>query len=134
LFSFDGVTFHAGLQADDPLNGHNLVVTDDFVYAEPVALTSVQPTIKINAGAPFTGAVATFTDLNPNATVTDFTATITWGDGHTSRGTVTAVGGGVFTVSGTNTFAAPGTSNVSVLIQDLGGSQVTIGNLATVKP
>src|SRR5262249_44703351 len=32
LFSFDGVTFRAGPQPDDPANGHNLVVTDDFDY------------------------------------------------------------------------------------------------------
>src|SRR5206468_9684261 len=35
LFSFDGTTFHAGPQANDPAHGHNLVVTDDFAYAEP---------------------------------------------------------------------------------------------------
>src|SRR5262249_37856347 len=39
-------------------------------------------------------AVATFTDTNPLGTTSDFTAIITWGDGSTSSGVVTLVGGG----------------------------------------
>src|SRR5262249_43459398 len=116
LFSFDGHTFTSGTQPDDPANGHNLVVTDDFAYAEPVALPPVvQPPVSATQGVPFTGPVATFTDLNPNGHATDFTATITWGDGHSSPGTVSANGGGGFTVAGTNTFSQPGTFPVSVL-------------------
>ena len=51
--------------------------------------------------------VATFTDANPNATVSDFTATITWGDGSTSAGTVVATGNG-FAVNGAHTYADEG--------------------------
>src|SRR5947208_2883051 len=39
-------------------------------------------------GASFTGTVASFTDADPNGTVTDYTASIDWGDGTTSSGTV----------------------------------------------
>ncbi|MFL5338898.1 MAG: TIGR03118 family protein [Gemmataceae bacterium] len=134
LFSFDGVHFSAGPQADDPAHGHNLVVTDDFVYAEPQPLSAGQPTLKVNEGATFNGTVATFTDLNPNATTTDFTATINWGNGVTAPGVVTAVGGGVFNVSGSNSFTTPGTLPVSVLIQDVGGSSLTINNRIQVRP
>src|SRR5262249_749843 len=105
LFSFDGTHFQAGPQPDDPAHGHNLVVTDDFVYAEPVALSTNQPAVTATVGVAFSGPVATFSDLNPLATVHDYTATINWGDGHTSPGTVSANPGGGFTVSGTNTFA-----------------------------
>ena len=36
-----------------------------------------------------TVTVATFTDANPSATAGDFTATINWGDGTSSSGTIT---------------------------------------------
>ena len=48
--------------------------------------------------------VATFTDANPSATAGDFTATIDWGDGQTTTGTVTEKNG-VFSVAGSNTYA-----------------------------
>ena len=35
----------------------------------------------------------TFTDPNPNSQATDFTATITWGDGNSSPGTVSGSAG-----------------------------------------
>jgi uncharacterized protein (TIGR03118 family) len=133
LFSFDGTHFTAGPQPDDPVHGHNLVVADDFAYAEPVALSAGQSPIKATAGTPFSGPVAVFSDLNPLATVHDYTAAITWGDGHTSPGVVSPRAGGGFTVSGTNTYMQGGSFTISVLVQDLGGSSVTIGNAAAVE-
>jgi uncharacterized protein (TIGR03118 family) len=77
-------------------------------------------------GSTFTGAVASFTDGNPLATVADFTATIDWGDSTTSTGQFVAVGGGTFHVIGTHAFGEEGqTSNVRVAVQDIGGSSVT---------
>jgi serine/threonine protein kinase len=70
--------------------------------------------------------------LTAGASFHDFTATITWGDGHTSRGTVAANGGGVFTVSASNTYMASGSFAVSVLVQDAGGSSVTLNTTAAV--
>ena len=55
--SFDGVHFRSGVQADDPANGHNLVVTDDFVYAEPVAQSTGQPSLAASENTAFAGAV-----------------------------------------------------------------------------
>jgi hypothetical protein len=69
--------------------------------------------IQATAGQPFSGAVATFTDVIPGAVLGDFTATIDWGDGTTSAGTITANADGSFTVSGTHTYT---------LDNDLGGS------------
>ena len=68
LFSFDGVHFSAG-GIDDPANGHNLAVTDDFAYAEPVPQNPGQPTVA-TAGVAFNNTVAAFTDTNPNAAAT----------------------------------------------------------------
>jgi uncharacterized protein (TIGR03118 family) len=134
LFSFDGVHFSAG-GIDDPANGHNLAVTDDFAYAEPVGPTAGQPTITAAAGTPLiNNNVAIFTDTNPNAATTDFTGTIDWGDGHSSPASFVALGGGVFEVRGSNTFAAAGNFAVHVLVQDVGGSSIQLTNTVKVSP
>jgi hypothetical protein len=69
-----------------------------------------------------TVVVATFTDADPAGTIGDYGATITWGDGHTSSGTIAANGSGGFMVTGTNTYAAAGTYTVTVQIMDHGAS------------
>jgi uncharacterized protein (TIGR03118 family) len=132
LFSFDGTHFSAGPQTDDPAHGHNLVVTDDFVYAEPVALDPGQPDVSATEGTPFSGAVATFSDLDPNSVASDYTATINWGDGHQTPGTIASNGSGGFNVSGTNTFGDEGVVPISVLVQDFGGAELTLHNSADV--
>src|SRR5262249_18705008 len=85
----------------------------------------------------FTGVVAGFTDADPAGAAADYTATITWGDGHTSAGTITGNGSGGFNVSGTNTYMTDGTYPIAVTITDAGGSTATangtayVGGLAT---
>jgi uncharacterized protein (TIGR03118 family) len=130
LFSFDGTHFQSGTQADDPANGHNLVVTDDFVFAEPTAPPST--TFTPTEGQSFTGAVGTFVDSNTGATKADFTATIHWGDGSTSTGTVSGATGGPFTVNGTHTYAEDGSYKVTITVQDVGGSATTLESTAQV--
>ena len=73
----------------------------------------------------------TFTDGNPGSTTADFTATITWGDGTTSAGTVSGPTGGSFTVAGSHTYAEEGSNTVTVTVQDDGGS--TTSSTATAK-
>ena len=63
-------------------------------------------------------------DLDPNGTASDYTATITWGDGVTTLGTVVPGTPGLFNVVGTHTFEE-GTYTVSVVIADSGGSTTT---------
>jgi hypothetical protein len=134
IFKFDGTTFSSGGVADDPANGHNLVVTDDFVYAEPQPIangfaivsgaagtTNAVATVNARAGQPFTGVVATFSDADPQANARDFTATINWGDGHLTNGTITANAQGGFDVIGTNTYATTGRFAISVDVADFGG-------------
>ncbi len=76
--------------------------------------------------------VASFTDSDPGATTSDFTATITWGDGNTSVGTITSDGKGTFDVLGTNTYATAGTYSFSVQVTVRGGSADTAQGTATV--
>jgi hypothetical protein len=83
------------------------------------ALTPSPTTSAESSGVPFSDTVATFTDANTLADATDFTATIDWGDGTTTAGTVS---GPPFEVTGNHTYASPGSYAVTVPIHD--GSQV----------
>jgi hypothetical protein len=132
LFSFNGTTFSAGA-ADNPGAGHNLVDTDDFIYAEPVAAPALFSPVSATAGTLFNSQVATLTDANPAASFKDFTGSIKWGDGFTSPATFTASGSGTFTVNGSHTYAFGGAFPVSVLVQDFGGNNITLNNTAQVK-
>src|SRR5262249_10171986 len=98
-----------------------------------------QPTLTVTEGIG-TGLVpvSTFTDANPGAPATDFTAVIDWGDGSpTSLGQVTGRGG-VFTVPGSHTYVEesanliPATYTIVVNIVDDGGSRLTTTTTASV--
>jgi hypothetical protein len=102
--------------------------TNVYVTDAAISVTGVTTPGGAKEGVPFSGAVATFTDANPTPDVADYTATITWGDGGTSTAT-SANGGitvnhGVFTVSGSHTYANPGTTagSFSVSVSDVGGA------------
>jgi PKD repeat protein len=85
--------------------------------SESDVLSGSPVTFSAQAGVVFTGAVATFTDTFTGNVPGDFVATIDWGDGNTTAGTVTG-GGGTFSVSGTHTYAAAGVYNVVVTLAD----------------
>jgi hypothetical protein len=84
---------------------------------------------------PFTGVVATFTDADPAAPLTDYSATIHWGDGLTTTGALAIVPNGtdrthpaatVYSVTGGHTYARDGQFTVSVQVHDRGGSHVEL--------
>jgi hypothetical protein len=77
-------------------------------------------------------AVATFTSSDPSATASTFTATIDWGDGHHSAGTIAPNGRGGFSVSGRNTYATPGTYSINVVVTDATGGSGTGQGTANV--
>jgi hypothetical protein len=69
-------------------------------------------------GSPLSGTVATYTDPNPSDVATQFSATIDWGDGSTSSGSISGSSGS-FTVTGDHTYSEEGTSiPVKVTITD----------------
>jgi len=72
----------------------------------------------------YNGPTATFTDAaSPFGTLSDFTATIDWGDVTVTAGTVTGPNGGPYTVSGSHTYATTGTFIITTTIKDVGGSR-----------
>jgi hypothetical protein len=82
-------------------------------------LLATGTTITPVAGGPFTGIVASCTDPYPGLSASSYAATIKWGDGHTSVGSVASNGSSGFNVTGTNTYAAPGPDSVTVTITRL---------------
>jgi len=77
----------------------------------------------LNSQNPIDAALATFTDANPGAPLSDFTATIDWGDGsQPTAGVVSGPARGVFTVSGTHSYATLGPKTIRIHIVDEGGS------------
>lgn len=69
--------------------------------------------------------LATFTDADPAAPLSDFTASIDWGDGTTGTGTVSQLPSGAFAVSGSHTYAATGPQKIVTTVKDRGGSTAT---------
>jgi hypothetical protein len=131
IFKFDGTTVTSG-SANSAIN--NLVAVDDWAFAEPTPITNGFPittgtggtlnaTAGVNAteGTAFTGVVASFSDLDPKGNAKDYTATINWGDGHLTNGTITKNTKGGFDVSGTNTYATAGAFPINVDVFDFGG-------------
>src|SRR5207247_3889883 len=69
------------------VGGSHATVTSEVMVSD-AALTASGASISPTEGASFAGQVATFSDADPNGALSDFTATITWGDGQSSTGTI----------------------------------------------
>ena len=91
------------------------VVVGAVTKALPDVLSGQSLIVNATRGQLFIGPVATFTDQNVQAASGQFVATITWGNGHHSQGTVTG-SNGTFTVSGNQTFARVGTYDVQITV------------------
>ncbi|HEV8267912.1 MAG TPA: CHRD domain-containing protein, partial [Thermoanaerobaculia bacterium] len=77
--------------------------------------------LKWTKGVAFSGRVATFTESDTALTPADLTATIDWGDGSFSAGTIAGASGS-FTVSGSHTYASTGSFSMWVIVIEAAGS------------
>jgi hypothetical protein len=127
------------------LNGHHVYVRSAQVKGTvvggtirvlPPALTAAgQEQISATAGQAFSGAVAAVTDTFRGVTAGRLRAAIAWGDGQASAGTVSANADGTFGVSGTHTYARPGSYGLSVAVLDTANRKAaTARDTATVQP
>jgi CSLREA domain-containing protein len=120
------------ITASDKLNP--AIVGNIFnVPVSPGFTTAQGLPIDVTSGLTFTGNVATFS-VPPQLGLTpsQFSATIAWGDGQSSAGTITLNSNSVFTVSGSHSYAALGTPKVTTTIQFQGGAQTTVSTNATI--
>jgi hypothetical protein len=83
-------------------------------------------------GTPFSGTVASFTDTELTSNAANYAATISWGDGTTSTGTVAYTGTpGNFTVNASaapHTYAEEGTQAGSFSVAIIQGISVALAN------
>lgn len=107
--------------------------TGDTIFSSPVSYNVQAPeaqsisvvglAINVASGTVVTNAqVATFTATGASQSAGSFTASINWGDGSTSSGTVAAVAGG-FSVTGSHSYVSPGDRAVKITVTSGGVSQ-----------
>ncbi len=108
------------------------------VTGSPLQQVTAAPIAAV-VGVPFTGTVASFTDPNPSDTASEFSATINWGDGDSTAGTVESAGSGAFIVTAIspvsgNGYAYPnvGTYNVTISVTGPNSTKFTAFTTATV--
>jgi hypothetical protein len=116
---------------DDMLTGetYNVVSSGSVVQGK----ISVQVhNLYVSAGKVFQGIVATFTDSGPNAPPSAYKATISWGNGQKSVGTITGQGGR-FVITGKHLFRRFAASKpVVVTISGTGNRAVTAREFAYI--
>jgi hypothetical protein len=119
---------------DDAPGTATASASSSVTVAEADVLSGTGATFGATEGTPFSGSVATFTDTNPAADPADLTASIAWGDGATTPGTVSGGAGSPFTVSGAHTYADEGPFTTTVTLSDdaPGTATATATGTATV--
>jgi hypothetical protein len=118
------VTIHHDLAPD-------VTATNQVVVAD-APLTVLGAPLSPVEGAAFSGTIFLFVDANRNATATEFAATIDWGDGTSSTGTITARATGGFNIAGGHRYAEEGNRTISVSITDDGVATTTATSTFTV--
>ncbi len=123
IFGFDGTTSTPGTAP-----AADLVAGDDAVLAEPAP---ARPNVGTTAGVPVSPVLDTFTESDAHA---DVTATIDWGDGTRTAGTIVPGSGGAFNVTGTHSYAEAGGYTATVTVDDSTPSEQTSDTLIEVAP
>jgi hypothetical protein len=108
-------------------SGITATVLDAPLHSTPARVSAI-------AGGPFSGVVASFTDSDPNGTLSDYSALIIWGDTlFAYSGTITANGSGGYNVVGSHTYSAAGDFRLIVEVFDtFGGAQSNAVDTAVV--
>jgi len=114
----------------------SVLLSGSAVAGEADMFTAGAPvTFSASTGTIYSGTVGTFTDSNTAGTPADLAATINWGDGTSSAGTLSEVNGTI-SVAGSHAYAAPGSDAVSVTLQDTKGtaSATSVGTATVTTP
>jgi hypothetical protein len=122
--------FSVQIQISDVGGKHTQV--NSFALVSDAPLSAAGQGISPVEGTSFAGTVATFTDADPNGTVSDYHSTIIWGDGQVTVGTVQANSSGGFNVVGNHTYAEEGTYSIQTQISDVGGQSAAANSTASV--
>jgi hypothetical protein len=130
----------SGPEAEGPLGRTHVADLTGPLQVADAPLSASGATLAATAGQAVSGVVAHVGDANPTGAVDDLHASIAWGDGSSTAGTLapdssppTAGASGVqFQVTGSHTYATPGTYDLQVQINDQGGATASADGQATV--
>ena len=118
--------------------GHTFTSSSGFsAQVSDASLSATAGSVSGTAGHPFSGPVASFTDADPGGTAADYAAQISWGDGASSTGSITAGSGGGLVVQGSHSYATASNYQVTVTISDAGGASTVAhdsGSVAASQP
>jgi hypothetical protein len=90
------------------------------------AAISASPACEATSLRSYNGRTATFSDAaGTYGTAADFSATINWGDGTSTAGTISTLGGGTYAAGGVHGYATVGRFTIATTIKDVGGSQAS---------
>jgi hypothetical protein len=112
--------------------GGGTVTGTSLMAVADATLNPSAVTIHATEGFAFSGQVASVQDQNHGSVIADFSATIDWGDGTTSAGTLVSLGNGLFNITGTHTWTSAGSRSVAVTLNDTGGASATVSSSAIV--
>ncbi len=129
----DQGTYHPAIVIHRASAPDSNVVTDTAAVADApltgkngVALNGVE-------GRLVAGTIVSFTDGNPLAPITDFKASVAWGDGITTVEKVVKDAPGKFhVVNSTHLYSRVGSFNVKATILDIGGSSTVATNIIKI--
>ena len=98
-------------------------------------LTPISVTFHATEQTTFSGLVAGFTDADPNGQAADYSASIDWGDGSRSLGTVSADAStpGQFDVLATHGYLVAGSYPVTVNLSDREGATAVATSTAVIE-
>lgn len=116
-------------------NGANNASTASVTVQDQLLTIRAQPPLAgVEGNSIFGLTVATFTDGKANEPVSEYNATIDWGDGSApdTSAIIAAGPGGIYYVLGTHTYIEEGKYSVHVGIHDIGGSQTAADEFATI--
>ena len=100
----------------DPVTANNSATASTTVAVAPIV---VSPPITTTAKSPSNLAVATVTHANGVEPASAFTATIDWGDGKSSTGTIT-LSGTTYTVIGSHRYSKAGSHTITTTVTEIG--------------
>jgi RHS repeat-associated protein len=112
-------------------SGTASATTSQTITVADATPTGMSTTLAATQGQTFNGPVAWFQDSSPVATTANFTASITWPDGHTSTGAVANLGVG-FEVLASAVLGSLGVGTVKVQISDVAGASTTVSSTVNV--
>lgn len=132
--TYSWVAEYSGDVNNPPLSGACGAASEALTVGppDPPIAAAGAAAISGTAGKALTGITAMATDPDTTATPTQYSATISWGDGGTSSGTISG-SGGKFTITGTHTYAKAGTYTVKSTIVDVDNTPNTASASTTAK-